>query len=67
MFWMRNKETTFPIRTLVWRPALYFSIIDLPEEYRGLFTSNTLHQLQDGPAINNAQHLQDGKRIAFLS
>ena len=22
MFWMRNKENNFPIRTLIWRPAL---------------------------------------------
>ena len=21
MFWMRNKENSFPIRTLIWRPA----------------------------------------------
>ena len=22
MFWMRNKENSFPIRTLIWRPNL---------------------------------------------
>ena len=22
MFWMRNKENNFPIRTLIWRPEL---------------------------------------------
>ena len=23
MFWMRNKENNFPIRTLIWRPAFW--------------------------------------------
>ena len=25
MFWMRNKEKYFPIRTLIWRPATVLS------------------------------------------
>ena len=24
IFWMRNKENSFPIRTLIWRPAITF-------------------------------------------
>ena len=24
MFWMRNKENIFSIRTLIWRPVVYF-------------------------------------------
>ena len=27
MFWMRNKENNFPIRTLIWRPAVWTQII----------------------------------------
>ena len=23
MFWMKNKENSFPIHTLIWRPVLY--------------------------------------------
>ena len=36
MFWMRNKENNFPIRTLVWRPDNWSckSIFDLFESGR---------------------------------
>ena len=27
MFWMRNKENNFPIRTLIWRPVLLSKMI----------------------------------------
>ena len=27
MFWMTNKESSFPIRTLIWRPALVVFLI----------------------------------------
>ena len=29
MFWMRNKENNFPIRTLIWRPELVFLLSSL--------------------------------------
>ena len=27
MFWMRNKENNFPIRTLIWRPGYSITIV----------------------------------------
>ena len=43
MFWMRNKENNFPIRTLIWRPGVIgYSLIPnkivlLSQENNGIF------------------------------
>ena len=29
MFWMRNKENNFPIRTLIWRPGQYHNVLHI--------------------------------------